>query len=100
LSLATISNSKNSSSHSFISSGYLYSATPSTLLLRGALDTARILYRSFTSKRHGQLWVKDLPKRRLERNSTPRPFGQKAPNLPMSHQSTESRGKAEHWTDW
>jgi len=37
-----------------------------------APDTARILRRGFTPKRHRQQWVKDLPKVpawRLERNS-------------------------------
>src|SRR6218665_1893138 len=33
----------------------------SSLLLRGAPDTARILCRSFTTKRHRQLRAKDLP---------------------------------------
>ena len=73
---------------SFIHSGYFYSAFSSPLLLRGAPDTARILCRSFASKRHRQLWVKDFPKVptwRLERNSNPRPFGRKTMTLPMSH---------------
>jgi len=40
--------------YSFIHSGHVYSATSSSLLLRGAPDyTARILYRSFTPKRTG-----------------------------------------------
>src|SRR6218665_1421126 len=47
---------------SFIHSGCFYSASSSPLLLRGASDTARILCRSFTPKRHRQLRVKDLPK--------------------------------------
>ena len=38
-----------------IHSGYLFSASSSPLLLRGAPDTARILCRSFTPKRHRQL---------------------------------------------
>ena len=38
-----------------IHSGYLYSTSPSPLLLRGAPDTARILCRNFTPKRHRQL---------------------------------------------
>src|SRR6218665_2262177 len=46
----------------FIQSGYFYSASSSPLLLRGAPDTARILCRSFTLKRHRQLRVKTLPK--------------------------------------
>src|SRR6218665_390869 len=53
-----------------------------------APDTAQILCRSLTPKRHRQLRVKDLPTiptRRLERDSNPRPFGRKATNLPMSH---------------
>ena len=41
--------------HSFIHSGYFYSASSSPLLLRGAPDTARILCRNFTPKRHRQL---------------------------------------------
>jgi len=61
----------HSSIRSFIHSGYFYSASSSPLLLSGAPDTARILCRSFTPKRHRQLRVKDLPKvhtRRLERD--------------------------------
>src|SRR6218665_1035155 len=64
--------------HSFIHSDYFYSAASSPLLLRGAPDTAGILCRSFTPKRHIQLRVKDLPKVptwRLERNSNMRFFG-------------------------
>jgi len=63
--------------HSFIHSGSFYSASSSPPLLRGAPDTARILCRSFTPKRHRQLWAKDLPKVpmwRLERDSNPRPL--------------------------
>ena len=41
--------------HSFIHSGYLYSASSSPLLLRGAPYTARTLCRNFTPKRHRQL---------------------------------------------
>jgi len=69
---------------SHIQSIYFYSASSSLLLLRGAPDTARILFRSFTPKRHGQLQVKDLPKVpkwRLERESNPWPFGRKVTNL-------------------
>ena len=68
--------------------GYFYNASLSPLLLRGAPDTARILYRSFMLKRHRQLQVKNLPKVptwRLEWDSNPWPFGRKAANLPMSH---------------
>src|SRR6218665_1012380 len=75
---------------SLICSSYLYCASSSPPLLRGATDTARILCWSFTSRRHRQLRVKDLPKVptwRLERDSNPRPFGQKASNLPMNHHS-------------
>src|SRR6218665_3181053 len=72
--------------HSFIHSFRLfYSASSSPLLLRGAPDTARIMY--FTPKGHRQLRVKDLPKVHtwwLERDSNRRPFGRKGPNLPMS----------------
>src|SRR6218665_521288 len=74
--------------HSFIHSGYLYSASSSPVLFRGAPDTALILCRSFTLKRHRQLRVKDLPKAptwRLERDSNPQPSGRKVSNLPMSH---------------
>jgi len=71
----------------FIHSGYFYSASSSPLLLRGAPDTARILCRSFMPKHHRQLQAKDLPKLptwRLERDSNPQPFAQKATNLPIS----------------
>src|SRR6218665_2230622 len=77
----------------FINSGYRYGASSSPLLLRGAPDTARILCRSFTPKRHLLLQVKDLPKVptwRLRRDSNPRPFGRKAPNLPMSHHAPQT----------
>ena len=70
----------------FIHSGYFYSASSSRILLRSAPDTARILCRSFTLKRHRQLPVKDLPKVptwRLDRNSNSRPSGRKASTLPM-----------------
>src|SRR6218665_2975823 len=40
---------------SFIHSDYFYSASSSSLLLGSAPDTARILCRSFTLKRHRQL---------------------------------------------
>ena len=69
-------------------SGYFYRAFSSPLLLTRAPDRARILCRSFSPKCHRQLRVKDLPKvpmRRLEWDSNLRPFGGKAPNLPMSH---------------
>ena len=71
-----------------IHSGYLYS-TSSSPHLRGASDAARIglLYRSFTPKRHRQLRGKDLlkvPTWWLEQDPNLRPFGRKAPNLPMS----------------
>ena len=46
---------------SFIQSGYFYSAYSSPLLLRSTPDTARLLCRKFTPKRHRQLRVKDLP---------------------------------------
>ena len=49
-------------SDSFIHSGYSYSAASSPLLLGGTPDTARILCRSFTPKRHKQLRVKVLLK--------------------------------------
>src|SRR6218665_3409215 len=73
---------------SFMHSGYFYSAPSSLLLLSGAPSTTRILCWSFTPKHNRQLRVTDLPKAptcRLERDSNPRPFGRKAPNLPMSH---------------
>ena len=56
----------------FIHSGCFYSTSSSPLLLRGAPNTARILCRGFTPKRHRQLRVKDLsevPMRRLELDS-------------------------------
>ena len=78
--------------YSFIHSGYFYSASSTTLLLRGASDTARILCRSFTPKRHRQLQVKALPKVstwRPEWDSNQWPFGRKATNLPMSHHAPQ-----------
>jgi|SRR6218665_1277819 len=53
---------KHSQCHSFIHSGYFYSASSSPLLLRGAPDTAWILLGSFTPKHHRQLRVKDCPR--------------------------------------
>ena len=72
----------------FIHSDYFYSASSDPLLLRGASDTARILCRNVTPKRHRQRWVKDLPTVptwRLERESNLRPFERKASTLPMRH---------------
>jgi len=74
--------------HSFIHLGYFYSASSSPLLLRGAPDTARTLCRSFMPKHHRQLQVKDLEKFRmwwLEWDWNRRPFGRKAPDVPMSN---------------
>ena len=60
----------------FIHSDHFYSASLSPLIPRSAHDKARTLCRSFTPKRHSQLWVEDLPKVPtwwLERESNPRP---------------------------
>src|SRR6218665_658736 len=90
--------------NSFIHSGYFYSASSSPILLRGAPDTARILCRSSTPKRHRQLQVKDLPKVstwRLERDSSPRPFGRKASTLPMGYHAPvpmHSDSRQDFWT--
>src|SRR6218665_1792246 len=65
-----------------------YSASSWPLLLRSAPDTAQIMCRSFTPRRHRKLLVKDLPKDltwRLERDSNPQPSGRKASTLPMRH---------------
>src|SRR6218665_4221796 len=73
------------------SPGYLYSASWSPLLLRGAPDTERTPCRSLSPKRHRQLRLKDLlkvPTRRLERDSNPRSLERKATNLPMSHHAS------------
>ena len=59
--------------------------------------TTRILFRSFTPKRQMQLRVKDLPNVptwQLERDSSPRLFGWKATNLPMSHHTPQVVGVA------
>src|SRR6218665_1005843 len=75
-------------SHSLIHSDI--SIAPRALLLRGASDTARVLCRNFTPKRHRQLRVKDLPKVpmwRLERDSSPRPSGWNVSTQPMRHQA-------------
>ena len=64
--------------HSFIHSGYFYSASSSPLLLRGAPDYSTDTVSEFHAEAHRQLQVKDLPKVptwRLERESNPRPFG-------------------------
>src|SRR6218665_143388 len=77
LGLMELFNGLNTEQTNFTHPGYLYSASSSPLLLRGAPDTARILCRSFTPKRHRQLRVKGLPKVstwRIERDSNPRPF--------------------------
>ena len=53
-----------------------------------------------TPKGHMQLRVKDLPKvptRRLERDSNPRPFGRRAPNLPMHHHAPQNDVDALDW---
>src|SRR6218665_751611 len=87
-SITVLSSEFHSFIHSLIHSGYFYSASSSPLLLRGALDTVRVLFRSFTPKRHRKLRVKDLPKVhtwRLERGSNPRPSGRHASTLPMRH---------------
>ena len=57
-------------------------------------ETARILCRTFTPKRHRQLQVNYLPKVsmwRRDRDSNPRPFGRKATNQPMSHHAPQFR---------
>ena len=77
----------------FIHLGHFYSASSSSLLLRGAPDTAPILCRSFLPKRHRQLRVKDLlkvPTWRLEQDANPRPFERKATNLLMSHNAPQN----------
>ena len=84
-------------SKSFIHSDHFYSVSSSPLLLRSAPDTARILCRSFTPKRHRQLQViiKDLPKVpkwRLERDSNMKSSGRKTPNFPLSHHAPLSYG--------
>ena len=81
--------------HSFIHSFRPFcSASSSLLLLRSAPDTARILCRSFTPKRHRQLWVKDLhkvPTWQLERESNPWPSGWKLSTQPMRHRVPPTR---------
>src|SRR6218665_2628669 len=89
----------NSCIQSLIHSGYLYSASSSPPLLRGAPDTAGLLCPSFTPKRNSQLRGKDLskvPTWRLERASIPRPFGRKATNQPMSHHAPQIRFNSFH----
>ena len=91
--------SNNSFTHSFRQFYRDHSSVTrpsSSLILRGAPDTARILCRSFTPKRHRQLWVNDLlkvPTWRREQDSNPRPFGRKASNLPMSHHAPQCNDK-------
>src|SRR6218665_3430056 len=88
--------------NSIIHSGHFYSASSRSLQLRSAPDTARILCRSFTPKRHMELRVKNWPKvhtRRLERDSNPRPSGRKVLTLAThdqhacyTHKSLITRG--------
>src|SRR6218665_1269653 len=84
---------------SFVHFGYFYSTSSSPLPFRGAPNTARILCRSFTPKRHRLLQAKDfpkVPKCQPELDSNSRPFGQKATNLPMSHHApTQMNSKLE-----
>src|SRR6218665_3863628 len=75
--------------------GYFCSASSSPLLLRGAPETARILCRNFTPKRHcdRQLRVKNLPKAAtllLEWDSNPLPFRRKVSTLPKRHHASQS----------
>ena len=73
---------------SFIHSSYFYSASFKTTHSEAHPDTARILFRSFTPKRHRQLRVKDLlkvPTWQLKRDPNPRLFERKATNISMSH---------------
>ena len=51
--------------HSFIQAISIAPLQLHPLQLRGVSDTARILCRNFTLKRHRQLWVKELPYRSL-----------------------------------
>ena len=80
--------------HSFIPSGYFYSASSRPLLLRGANDTVCI-----PLKRNRQLRVKDLPKVPTwwpELDSNPRPFGRgKAPKLPNNRHAHNSTKESE-----
>ena len=62
--------------HSFIQSGYFYSASSSPLLFRGVPNTSCILCWSFMPERNRQLQLKDLPKVltwRPEQDSNPWP---------------------------
>src|SRR6218665_1925235 len=77
----------------YIHSGYFYSASSSSLLLRGAPDTARIYatVSEFHAEAHRRMRVKDLPKVPtwwLERDSNLGPFARKATILPMSHHAS------------
>src|SRR6218665_6776 len=47
---------------SFIHSDHFYSASSNPLLLRSAPDTARILCRSFTPKRHSNCELRTCPR--------------------------------------
>src|SRR6218665_223323 len=81
----------------YIHSGYFYSASSSSLLLRGGPDTARILCRIFTLKRYRQLWAKDLPKVLtwwLERDSNPE---RKASKPTISHHAPHGLCNSAHY---
>ena len=80
--------------HSFIYSGYFYSAFQvhyyTQRRSRYSTDT---VYRSFAPKRHWQLRVKGLPMvptQRLERDSNSQPSSRKASTLPMRHHAPHS----------
>jgi len=74
--------------HSFIHSGYFYSAPSSPLLLGGAPDYSTDTVSEFHDEAHRQLQVQDLPKVstwRLEWESNPRPTGWKSSSQPRCH---------------
>ena len=70
--------------HSFIHSGYFYSASSSPLLLRGAPDTARILCRSFTLATASE-GLAQGPYVAARAGFEPMTLLRQATNLPMSH---------------
>ena len=82
------------SSHSFIHSGYIYSAFSSPLLLRGAPDHSNDTVPEFHAEASQAIVSEGLSQGRYMAAGVGyegyEPFGRKAPNLPMSNHAPQS----------
>ena len=82
-------------SFSFIHSGYFYSASSSSLLLRGAPDYSIDTVSELTRRCDTGNYESQVPKWQLEWDSSPLPSGCNAQNLPLSpHANTIIQYKA------